>query len=419
VTRLLLFTNEYPYATGDHVFVESEIQALADRFDSVVVFCHARDRAHPLVDMPPNVTLGGNLYLPAPEDAQLRRLITPANIVQVAAAAWRELIAGRLLAHPRLFLMGVKVGLTQAMRHAVQAAIDGDADVVAYAFWGMGGGLNLPWLRNVRARVLRLHRYDLYEEIAPNGYLPYRQQMFAKADRILALSEPARHYLRRTYRSAALDRKVVVSRLGVFGPQTVERLPRASERLLVSVSSVSRVKRVGLLLEAVRALPRRAGETVRWVHFGDGPLMDELREAASNPPVGLRIEFRGQTANADVHAFYATHRVDAFVNVSSSEGLPFSIMEALAYGVPVVATAVGGVPEIIGPAHRSGELVPADSSPTRIAETLRSVLDVGDDAYDPRAVWQRECDARVTSARAAELIAAQLEATRRQKRRRR
>lgn len=405
MSRLLLFTNDYPYDRGDAGFVGSEIDALAAAFDSVVVFCHERDTSVGTVPMPPNVTFGGNLFEPAPEDAP-RQLLTTANVAAFATAAWRELLAGRLLSHLKLFAMGAKVGLTQANRAAVRAAIAGDADTVAYAFWGMGGGLGLAWLRGVRGRAVRLHRYDLYEYASPEGYLPFRPYLFSRADRVLAISEDARRYLAATYRSAALDRKTVVSRLGVAGPDVVKRMPRTPDRLVVSASAVTEVKRVGLLLEALRALAATlpAAESLRWVHFGDGPLLPELRRAASVLPACLTVELRGQTPNDELRAFYSANRVDAFVNVSSNEGVPVSIMEALAYDIPVVATAVGGTPEVVGRELGSGELVPGDATAGDIGHAIGRVLAAADDAYRPRAVWERLSDARVTSAHTVELL---------------
>ncbi|MCD2444063.1 glycosyltransferase [Agromyces sp. SYSU K20354] len=404
MSRLLLFTNDYPYRTGDAVFVEKEIEALAARFDDVVVFCHARRTDVDMVELPPSVSFGGNLFEPAPEDSP-RAVLEPRVLASLATAAWRELVAGRLFGHLRLFLMGARVGITQAHRRAVRDAIAGDPDTVAYAFWGMGGGLGLAWLHGVAARAVRLHRYDLYEDRAPGGYLPFRRQLFARADLVLAISDDAKQYLAETYRSRALDRKTVVSRLGVFGPEAVERRPRGDERLVVSCSAVSEVKRVGLLLDAIRAMPGVGPEApVRWVHFGDGELMPALRDAAAELPAGLTVELRGQTPNEELLEFYAANRVDAFVNVSSSEGVPVSIMEAIAHAIPVVATAVGGTPEIVSPTLGTGEVVEADASPEAVARVIRAVLDAPDGTYSPRSLWQREYDARVTGPRAADLV---------------
>nr|BFF10653.1 glycosyltransferase [Microbacterium flavescens] len=403
MTRLLLFTNDYPYGSGDSVFVQKEIPALAERFDDVIVFCHARDTSAAMVDMPSNVVLGGNLFRPAPED-RIWTPLRPRYLGATIAAAAREARAGRLRGHVRLFLMGARVGITQAHRATVREAIAGDPQSVAYAFWGMGGGLGLAWLRGVRARAVRLHRYDLYEDRSPEGYLPFRRHLFARADRVLVISRDGQEYLAETYRDPELDGKTVLSRLGVAGPDVLTRPPRGPERVVVSCSAVSEVKRVDLILAAVSELAATTDAHVRWVHFGSGPDEDALRQQAEAAPPGLTVELRGQTPNDEVTRFYREERVDVFVNASSSEGVPVSIMEAAAFGIPVVATAVGGTPEIVGTDLGSGELVSADPLPGEIGRALRTVLEAEDGAYDPRRVWAERYDVRRTAAHAADLI---------------
>lgn len=402
MTRLLLFTNDYPYRTGDAVFVEKEIDALAESFDDVVVFCHARDTSVGLMDMPEGVRLGGNLFEPAPEDAP-RRLLEWGPAGLFLAATWSELLSGRLLRHPVLFAMGAKVGLTQAHRVAVREAIEGDEDVVAYGFWAMGGGLALPWLRGVRARVVRAHGYDLYEERAASGYLPVRPFLFRRADRVLTISEDGAKYIARRHQQAR--GRIAVSRLGVFGPERAPALAPGDRVTVVSCSAVSDIKRVGLILEAVQELARMLpARQVRWVHFGDGPLMSSLRDSAADLPEDVTAELRGHVSNAEVLDLYRQERVDLFVNASTTEGVPVSIMEAIAHGIPVVATAVGGTPEIVGRQLRTGELVAPDAGAHEIAAAMREVLEAPDGAFAPRELWEREYDARVTGTRAAALV---------------
>ena len=86
---------------------------------------------------------------------------------------------------------------------------------------------------------------------------------------------------------------------------------------------------------------------LRWYHIGDGPMKESLLLLANELPKTIRWKFLGAIPNREVQKFYAEHYVDAFINVSESEGIPVSIMEALSYGIPAIATDVGGVSEII------------------------------------------------------------------------
>ncbi len=95
-----------------------------------------------------------------------------------------------------------------------------------------------------------------------------------------------------------------------------------------------------------------------FILFGDGPQLAELRHAVENSAYGSRIILPG--FDKRVLGFLKT--ADILVNPSLSEGLPNVVLEAMAIGTPVIATSVGGVPEIIEN-ERSGLLVnPGDAA---------------------------------------------------------
>ena len=102
------------------------------------------------------------------------------------------------------------------------------------------------------------------------------------------------------------------------------------------------MKNHALLLDAVAALARsRRDATLTLV--GDGPLADDLAQRARTLGIAERVDFAG--SQRDTARFYAD--ADLFVLASEHEGLPMSVIEAMAAGLPVVATAVGGVPSIV------------------------------------------------------------------------
>jgi glycosyltransferase involved in cell wall biosynthesis len=158
------------------------------------------------------------------------------------------------------------------------------------------------------------------------------------------------------------EHKLTTAYLGVedFGLGPV---PGDAVFTIVTCSGIDDNKRIHLLGEALSRLNKPA----RWIHFGDGPLREQaLKSVTSNR---VHFECKGQTSNDDVRAFYAKEPVHCFVNLSIVEGLPVSIMEAISHGIPVVATAVYGVPEIVTNGYNGVEL-PVQFTNEQIDEAL-------------------------------------------------
>lgn len=402
-TRLVLLTGEYPFGYGDVNFVRHEIDALAAAYDDVLVFNYAR-RSEPAVPVPPNVRFLGNLFERS-RWRSVRALLSPRFLLVLLRALRSESRAGRLRGHVRQTLLSSLQGMRVARHPDLMAAVsDEAADTTVYAFWGMGGALGIPWLRRTSGgAVVRLHRFDLYED---EGDLPLRASLFAAVRRVLTISDDGRRYLLDRFASIdALAGKVEVSRLGTADPGPVHRPPRTDVATIVTCSSVIPVKRVERVADALALLG--GTRPVRWVHFGDGPLMAGLRTAAERVATEHRkVELRGATGNADILDFYRENRIDLFVNVSSSEGVPVSIMEAMSFGIPVVATDVGGTGEIVRHDLGSGELIPRDFTDEQLADTIARMLEADDARYDPRSAWERFADAAANSRALVDLLRA-------------
>ena len=146
-----------------------------------------------------------------------------------------------------------------------------------------------------------------------------------------------------------------------------------------SICTCSRLiplKRIDILMDAIADWDLCP---VKWTHMGDGPLFSELSDRAAeiskkNPLVD--IEFTGRVPNESVKRFYASNPVDLFVNLSEIEGLPISIMEVISYGIPVLATDVGGTCEIVVP--ETGFLVPSDLSKEMVRKHLTDYYNLSD-----------------------------------------
>jgi glycosyltransferase involved in cell wall biosynthesis len=110
------------------------------------------------------------------------------------------------------------------------------------------------------------------------------------------------------------------------------------------------------------------------VLVGDGPDRALLERQVAE--LGLREQIIFEGFQPDPWAYYAV--MDVFALTSRAEGLGTAILDAFAYSVPVVATRVGGIPELIGDDERGWLARPGD--PSEVARCLREALDRPDEA---------------------------------------
>lgn len=116
---------------------------------------------------------------------------------------------------------------------------------------------------------------------------------------------------------------------------------------VLTVGTASRIvegKGLEMLVEATgRAMGR--GTEMRGVIMGDGPLLAPLKQQAQKWQITSQVEFTGTLQAEEVKQRLAL--VDVFVLVSEAEGMPMSILEAMAMGLPILATPVGAVPDLV------------------------------------------------------------------------
>ena len=138
--------------------------------------------------------------------------------------------------------------------------------------------------------------------------------------------------------------------------------------LIGSVGRLVPVKNHALLLQAAQAL-RQAGRRAHFVIVGDGELRPSLEAQARALGLEQAVSFTGW--RRDLPPVYAD--LDVLVNTSRNEGTPVAVIEAMAAGVPVIATAVGGVPDVVADGA-TGTLVP-EGDAEALARALAERLD--------------------------------------------
>lgn len=218
--------------------------------------------------------------------------------------------------------------------------------------------------------VSRTHRYDLYEDKNSLNYLPLRYYLLENLDNVYPCSDDGSNHLKNLY--PAYKEKIKTAYLGTrnYG---ISNVSEDGVYRIVSCCHVSPVKRIDLLAKSLATL-KDSGLKLKWIHFGAGDGLQEVQEYSKENLSFMEVEFKGSVKNEELMNYYSNNPVDLFVNTSSSEGLPVSIMEACSFGIPTIATDVGGTSEIVN--EKTGLLIECDFNINDLGEKIKYMVNL-------------------------------------------
>lgn len=372
---LLIFTNTYPYDTvGEQTFLTGEIKILQKYFKRIVLVPNERhEKLLPLSQgVEASLDFAGYFTFVNRFLAFLPALFSN-DLWQEMKARLPESLSFGYLKKIFFFISGAR--LTQKwMGNWLKRGGISASDVVCYTYWFTEVAMGLGWAKTEHPQlrlVTRAHGYDLYEELYKPW--PLRLKSISLLDGLFADSDIGTNYLLEKY--PQFGEKYATALLGVPDPGGLS--PPSSDGVLriISCSMINPIKRIDLLLEGILLAARnRPDQKIEWTHFGGGEERQKFAARAANEfPPNAGASFPGYQTQGHLIEAYLEMPVDVFVNVSSTEGTPVSIMEAISCGIPVIATAVGGNVEIVQ--EKNGFLLSANPTPEEIADALLNVCD--------------------------------------------
>lgn len=187
-----------------------------------------------------------------------------------------------------------------------------------------------------------------------------RALMIKSADRITAISNYLAHYARR-YTKVPVN--IIPNGVEIHGIQNMSH----NEPTILTVSRLVQKNNIEGIIRAF-AIVRRTIPSARLVIAGSGPLKEKLQSVSEQQHVS--VEFIGTVPHEKLSGIYAA--ADVFVRPSLSEGLGSVFLEAMASRVPVVASPVGGIPDIVR--HEETGLLCNPDDPDDIARSIIRLL---------------------------------------------
>jgi colanic acid/amylovoran biosynthesis glycosyltransferase len=184
------------------------------------------------------------------------------------------------------------------------------------------------------------HGYDIHRKPPPDF-----AERAAAAAAVVTVSRANAAYIEKTFGVPAAHIRVIPCGTDVqfFQPRNEPR-PSEPAPLIVCVARHVVVKNLGVLIRSCGLL-RDRGIAFRCMLVGDGPCRAELETLSAQLALSELVQFAGFATQEEVLHYWQSASLG--VLTSDNEGMPVCLMEAAACGVPVVATCVGGIPELV------------------------------------------------------------------------
>ena len=148
-----------------------------------------------------------------------------------------------------------------------------------------------------------------------------------------------------------------------------EELPN-SPFIFIVLARLSLEKGILFLLESVNTLSKDTDKSFKLMLAGDGPLEKEAKNYVKEHNLSNFVDFLGYTTTPQK----VLSKGHVFINSSESEALSFAILEAMTIGLPIIATKVGGNPDIINKNTNCGTLVDYNK-PLEMAKAMKSLME--------------------------------------------
>ena len=361
ISKLYVFTTAYPFNGADRPFIEPQLPFLTQHFAEVVLVPYlVEGRSHPLP--------AGVSYETTYSDLRLGRFFSLS--VWIGVLRDRD-VYRELLRRPGQSINIIKHALISRATALWVRKINNPTLCYTMSLDAITLGLAKGRDQGVPIKVIsRCIGGDVYEDQHDSLYIPFKRAVLESVDRIFPCSEVMTEYLANQHPRHA--HKMETLRMGVPDPEFIATSSRDGVRRVVSCGAMIPLKRYDLLAQAMVKLASRQSEVCfEWRHIPLGPADDKIISMAKNglPP---NLEIFIEDESIPVMGTYQNTSAELFVHTSSSEGLPFVIMEALSCGLPVLATDVGGVSELVNSA--TGSLMPATIDAEKLTDCLWELL---------------------------------------------
>jgi glycosyltransferase involved in cell wall biosynthesis len=361
---LIIFTEGHPDV--DTVFIAPELKIIHNSFEQIFVYPTRWENSTTDFDFPSNVIFSSGLsdYIKSQSSFKKKKAgvcswLFWSSIFKTRPSKYKSLL--NTCGHAKILAGWISKLQFDKYR------------TIFYSYWLLAPALalsNLKKSNRIQFLVSRAHGIDLYDERGDYTLNLFKPYIFQNLNKLYCVSEYGMKYLSKKF--IKYSDKFAISRLGTLNRLKIPDVISDTFEI-ISCSFLAPVKRIELLILGLEKFQSKYPSVqIKWTHIGGGKLFDTYYELALQKLKTGTFYFTGTLTGSEIWSLYSTRKFACLVNVSESEGLPVSIMEAQSFCIPVIASAVGGTPEIVNDAN--GFLLSVNPTPDEITGAIYDVF---------------------------------------------
>ncbi len=376
--KLVLIANEYPYGKQEP-FLEEEMKALECYFEQISIYSFAKD-TRKMRYMPPNASV--TLLNENDKSAKLFGWLSLLSLKSLREIAFVRRAFGYKSLRRSVPILARYFNYSGFL---IPRAMKSERikDTVFYSYWLSHQAYGLATYKSQHPEAFCISRAHGVDNFIERGVSYYRKKILNAMKIVFPISEAgAKELTDNVVPYTGGNCIIKCMHLGVAVPnQLISNENKNDTFTICSCSFITAIKRLDIIVDCLNMID---DINIYWIHFGGGVMEKDITDTAIqklSSKKNISFTFRGQTNHNKILEFYKNNHIDIFLNSSDHEGIPVSIMEAMAHGIPCASRDVGGNREIICNL-KDGYLLPKDAGPEDYMHVIRQHYEMAESAVE-------------------------------------
>lgn len=334
---LIIFTYDYPFGVSEKTFIDYEISKLNEDFNNIEIINQKIFQEKSILNLNnSNIKLNQDFSKKLNIFIKVYYFLTKVLFQKIF---WVEFFS---IIWKRNFFKKIKMCILEMCNALILFKFlmnnkAKDKEIIFYSFWSNFTLITFSMLKDEFSNskfIARSLGSDLNGYIENDYYVPYKKIKFSKLDKIILLGE----YQKKLLNDLKLDlQKISICPLGV-NKQKKSNNPLFNEKIIfLSCGSLIKIKNIDLMINFLKKFSKKTSKKIEFILIGSGKLENSLLNILKN---NTHFSYRYIRFVDDLIEFTKKNNIHFFLNLSSQEGMPFTVMEIMSYGIPTIASNI-------------------------------------------------------------------------------